>query len=129
MKRGLKDISNGPNNFIYTGYNHCPDEKGTESPLRTWRTSDCTGYNHCPDEKGTESQTAADSIVCWLVVTTIAPMKRGLKDTVDSGLFCLGNCYNHCPDEKGTESNVTPSGSKSSIKCYNHCPDEKGTES
>ena len=39
-------------------------------------------------------------------VTTIAPMKRGLK-VLDGGIVLMGIYrYNHCPDEKGTESFV-----------------------
>ena len=36
-------------------------------------------------------------------VTTIAPMKRGLKDFKNIGEGSPAWCYNHCPDEKGTE--------------------------
>ena len=110
------------------GYNHCPDEKGTERRITERPSSQRVhGYNHCPDEKGTES------IVCLLcahpfrevttiapmkrglkvpivynplfslLVTTIAPMKRGLKGAADAFAQGGGTGYNHCPDEKGTE--------------------------
>ena len=61
-------------------YNHCPDEKGTES-LWGWQTPHRAGpsYNHCPDEKGTESSDDKYHIAEIRWVTTIAPMKRGLK--------------------------------------------------
>ena len=38
------------------------------------------------------------------MVTTIAPMKRGLKVVADDYTFTFDPSYNHCPDEKGTES-------------------------
>ena len=37
------------------------------------------GYNHCPDEKGTERTQMSDNRQQG-AVTTIAPMKRGLKE-------------------------------------------------
>ena len=68
-------------------------------------------YNRYPDEKGTESW-LSDAGVSTLVpndsaVTTVTPMKRGLKD-----IFIAPPCeafiepcvYNRYPDEKGTES-------------------------
>ena len=36
-------------------------------------------YNHCPDEKGTERSVVISDLSNCPVVTTIAPMKRGLK--------------------------------------------------
>ena len=67
--------------YVWTdqGYNHCPDEKGTER-INLWLCTftNLTSYNHCPDEKGTER--------------LVRPLLRG--ETMS---------YNHCPDEKGTE--------------------------
>ena len=87
-------------------------------------------YNHCPDEKGTESSSFNRHESCLGVVTTIAPMKRGLK----GGCWFRGGRedrrYNHCPDEKGTESvPIILIIALLVIVSYNHCPDEKGTES
>ena len=39
-----------------------------------------------------------------LEVTTIAPMKRGLKGIMAGMSASVRIGYNHCPDEKGTES-------------------------
>ena len=39
-------------------------------------------YNPCPDEKGTESRGNAIKWEGPLDVTTLAPMKRGLKETL-----------------------------------------------
>ena len=39
--------------------------------------------NHCPDEKGTESDTSQIRVVGFYRVATIAPTKRGLKDTIN----------------------------------------------
>ena len=82
MKRGLKATHSASSQRQTSGYNPCPDEKGTESSL-TYSVPPCVPgrYNPCPDEKGTES------------------CRDGTK---------LGNptsSYNPCPDEKGTESN------------------------
>ena len=79
MKRGLK-----VDNIIAIGcsqsrYNHCPDEKGTERRWMRLETPSDISYNHCPDEKGTESTTEVRAFKVEAQVTTIAPMKRGLK--------------------------------------------------
>ena len=42
--------------------------------------------NHCPDEKGTESGVPRSRRFSWRVVATIAPMKRGLKETIDTAI-------------------------------------------
>ena len=82
MKRGLKATCRAPVAWIRTSYNHCPDEKGTESgSLRPFFTAP-HGYNHCPDEKGTESLFHRIVVTHSSAVTTIAPMKRGLKVNV-----------------------------------------------
>ena len=86
-------------------------------------------YNHCPDEKGTESL-AADRFPERIPhVTTIAPMKRGLKANSPASPESPCSSYNHCPDEKGTESIVHCGIFRAGSLSYNHCPDEKGTES
>ena len=61
------------------GYNRYPDEKGTERHPESHADSRGTGYNRYPDEKGTERL-----IICICDdqrkdVTTVTPMKRGLK--------------------------------------------------
>ena len=61
-------------------------------------------------------------------VTTIAPMKRGLKAVKESGISGAINGYNHCPDEKGTERSAKDRVHIPFPDSYNHCPDEKGTE-
>ena len=38
-----------------------------------------TSYNRYPDEKGTESLDAFQEVLNEYVVTTVTPMKRGLK--------------------------------------------------
>ena len=55
MKRGLKGSSAVRKDYTPLCYNHCPDEKGTESPVPRGQLLGDMGYNHCPDEKGTES--------------------------------------------------------------------------
>ena len=61
-------------------------------------------YNRYPDEKGTESHNA-ESRISKLPphVTTVSPMKRGLK--VIEGKHAPDDLmsYNRYPDEKGTE--------------------------
>ena len=42
------------------------------------------------------------------LVTTIAPMKRGLKAAEFMSIFIALISYNHCPDEKGTERQQYP---------------------
>ena len=59
MKRGLKADC------------HCDQERRIRS------------YNRCPDEKGTESQAMGKPLNEMYMVTTVAPMKRGLKDHRD----------------------------------------------
>ena len=56
MKRGLKATSTNRSDCGSNGYNHFPDEKGTESsyPVHLIILL-ISGYNHFPDEKGTES--------------------------------------------------------------------------
>ena len=66
------------------GYNRFPDEKGTESTLLYQQRHRVGGYNRFPDEKGTESEIrhTIHKYICR--VTTVSPMKRGLKDTTAS---------------------------------------------
>ena len=58
------------------------------------------------------------------LVTTVTPMKRGLKAELNLCIDEKGTnirwSYNRYPDEKGTESYANWS--------YNRYPDEKGTE-
>ena len=87
------------------------------------------GYNRYPDEKGTESIIHATLLSFVREVTTVTPMKRGLKglilrDADDSVL-----CYNRYPDEKGTERFAYAATANTIGFSYNRYPDEKGTES
>ena len=86
-------------------------------------------YNHCPDEKGTESLNISTAKLSRYCVTTIAPMKRGLKVPINIIIIAYIRRYNHCPDEKGTESCLKNGRPILYRNRYNHCPDEKGTES
>ena len=66
--------------IAFTRYNRFPDEKGTESTNACGFGSVSLGrYNRFPDEKGTESVTLERGECCLLLVTTVSPMKRGLK--------------------------------------------------
>ena len=106
-------------------------------------------YNRYPDEKGTESTSHFHLAVVTTVlkrglkdpdsdeVTTVTPMKRGLKGVINVRMRSTP----HNRDEKGTESirrlqpftTVTPMkrGLKASERTglCNRYPDEKGTES
>ena len=64
-----------------------------------------------------------------LQVTTVTPMKRGLKGLPDADIGYIGISYNRYPDEKGTERLKQPSVSIVIPLSYNRYPDEKGTES
>ena len=68
---------------------------------------DILSYNRCPDEKGTESSLNCRSRV-RAHVTTVTPMKRGLKGSENVAVSFLRDWrrqgYNRYPDEKGTES-------------------------
>ena len=61
-------------------------------------------------------------------VTTVTPMKRGLKECIQSAQQSPSVCYNRYPDEKGTES-LTELSYTLILESYNRYPDEKGTES
>ena len=63
-----------------------------------------SSYNRYPDEKGTERATNSRVMVPRVPVTTVTPMKRGLKDHTSTSQHKNSVCYNRCPDEKGTES-------------------------
>ena len=128
MKRGLKEFMGDGNPIDPFGYNHCPDEKGTESstpPPMTLALPRVTTI--APMKRGLKAGEMADMLaIVWSVttiapmkrglkahshrrcrwerrVTTIAPMKRGLKERDHHGHLCTRSSYNHCPDEKGTE--------------------------
>ena len=154
MKRGLKAMEEGDNPPSCSRYNRYPDEKGTESCSKghdngNWGLS----YNRYPDEKGTERRFTNFTRVASRGVTTVTPMKRGLKALNKSNMLNIMTSYNRYPDEKGTErwydgldnetkgvvTTVTPMkrGLKvcspirfcAAVICYNRYPDEKGTES
>ena len=110
-------------------YNRYPDEKGTErwQVIRDARERQ-ESYNRYPDEKGTESCRTESWHVHLSRVTTVTPMKRGLKVRRDRTRHGVVVCYNRYPDEKGTERLLpVPDG----LHCvsYDRYPDEKGTES
>ena len=63
------------------------------------------------------------------VVTTVTPMKRGLKDRNNHHANHVRIRYNRYPDEKGTESSLFQSITSVEVGSYNRYPDEKGTES
>ena len=82
MKRGLKVKVDIRDTLLKFGYNRFPDEKGTESHngiLTVWREL-C--YNRFPDEKGTERSSSALKSSRLMSVTTVSPMKRGLKVSI-----------------------------------------------
>ena len=60
-------------------------------------------YNRYPDEKGTESYRLFDKGCYLFYVTTVTPMKRGLKVESADNLLDFDGGYNRYPDEKGTE--------------------------
>ena len=84
-------------------YNRYPDEKGTESILDSGNTAHECCYNRYPDEKGTE-RASKHRPKALLMVTTVTPMKRGLKVSGHQLIYRGRRRYNRYPDEKGTES-------------------------
>ena len=62
------------------------------------------------------------------VVTTVTPMKRGLKDLIKRRQQAEEKSYNRYPDEKGTESLDRKCEVVEVYRGYNRYPDEKGTE-
>ena len=67
---------------IVPGYNRYPDEKGTESLLLIRLSEKSLRYNRYPDEKGTERLHNTCHAASAPFVTTVTPMKRGLKDYI-----------------------------------------------
>ncbi len=65
---------------------------------------------------------------CPQIVTTVSPMKRGLKGKKGNRNPSKATCYNRFPDEKGTESVIKRILIDCLVVCYNRFPDEKGTE-
>ena len=108
MKRGLKDRREH-NRFpddsqTIQSYNRFPDEKGTEradkSPPRLshWYVTTVS-----PMKRGLKVQ-ACDRNANRSGVTTVSPMKRGLKGLDSVIMLECAVGYNRFPDEKGTES-------------------------
>ena len=102
-----------------------PMKRGLKASTRsnttgsTRRVTDLYCYNRYPDEKGTErnvSISGGTNTTTGCVVTTVTPMKRGLKDNPPE-IYC---CYIPLPETYPIDA--TPRG-------YNRYPDEKGTES
>ena len=83
-------------------------------------------YNRYPDEKGTE-RLRMGTVMEIDRVTTVSPMKRGLKVSTVWMIIGDGSSYNRFPDEKGTESVSRPTYLVY-VSRYNRYPDEKGTE-
>ena len=142
MKRGLK--ANSLHADVFDGherYNRYPDEKGTE---RTSKALSITKYGnvvlHCynryPDEKGTESRRIIrlNSLNPRAEVTTVTPMKRGLKDPYyypdkgDKGDAKPRRVTTVTPMKRGLKG-LSGHALPSLAHGYNRYPDEKGTES
>ena len=104
MKRGLKAPKPIRPVNRRVSYNRYPDEKGTErtSPDQYYQSP--RGYNRYPDEKGTERLWFFLRLARFSLVTTVTPMKRGLKESQGLTGRWWDACYNRYPDEKGTES-------------------------
>ena len=86
------------------GYNRFPDEKGTESNLKFVDTDRCSSVTTVsPMKRGLKDDSRKSEPGFPDLVTTVSPMKRGLKDRWRrvSRNFLMG--YNRFPDEKGTE--------------------------
>ncbi len=66
-------------------YNRFPDEKGTESTIAQFQEWRQMSYNRFPDEKGTERKRVAAPPPSIMKVTTVSPMKRGLKVLAGGG--------------------------------------------
>ena len=79
MKRGLKDTGKPRTRNARKCYNRFPDEKGTERNHKRKESVFVVGYNRFPDEKGTESRITRFGGQGLTEVTTVSPMKRGLK--------------------------------------------------
>ena len=78
MKRGLKEGVHVSVDVVIERYNRFPDEKGTERGERQTCESRFICYNRFPDEKGTE-RFHLNLVLGHCKVTTVSPMKRGLK--------------------------------------------------
>ena len=116
MKRGLKVARNAVISIGWNGYNRFPDEKGTESEYKQADAIAQFSYNRFPDEKGTERSMEAEEKEFQETVTTVSPMKRGLKDGGGVHRITVCGCYNRFPDEKGTESsNEQPEPTESEV--------------
>ena len=128
MKRGLKVLSASLLAAYWISYNRYPDEKGTERfqcVLMFAFQADVTTVS--PMKRGLKDDDGGIG-EGGSVVTTVTPMKRGLKARARLRLMWAWGCYNRFPDEKGTESTgATPA--YVGWGCYNRFPDEKGTES
>ena len=105
MKRGLKASQSTDTLYDVSSYNRYPDEKGTERLEGEDDELYCRrSYNRYPDEKGTESPDPLSYPPPLHAVTTVTPMKRGLKEPPTTPTPRPTTCYNRFPDEKGTES-------------------------
>ena len=108
MKRGLKELSERIEAGKCPVTTVTPMKRGLKEDRRVCSLSTSESYNRYPDEKGTESHgrwsiTDTNRPAITRTVTTVTPMKRGLKDLkeyVTAWRLCR---YNRYPDEKGTE--------------------------
>ena len=82
-------------------------KRGLKAPLSPTSLLVLSSYNRYPDEKGTERINKKDDIKKTLGVTTVTPMKRGLKDL----------CY-QLVTNLGLVTTVTPM--KRGLKAYRH---------
>ena len=129
MKRGLKDIVAMDVAESRKRYNRFPDEKGTERGIQVAETRHLQFVTTVsPMKRGLKADTKPVSEAV-ADVTTVSPMKRGLKEY---GAILGGRVwdrYNRFPDEKGTESRHSMPLQSGAHRGYNRFPDEKGTES
>ena len=111
------------------GYNRYPDEKGTERSLSqpSMRSNSC--YNRYPDEKGTERSIVDQHFTddSLSIVTTVTPMKRGLKVRHHANHSCQRGVTTVTPMKRGLKANLHIA-TRFLIDGYNRYPDEKGTE-
>ena len=89
--------------MVVTGYNPCPDEKGTESELLDKQLKFLNQVTILAPMKRGLKAVLYNSEEILNFVTILAPMKRGLKEMTEGGLGMSNIRYNPCPDEKGTE--------------------------
>ena len=109
MKRGLKEYSKSHLQQQRQRYNRFPDEKGTERHIITLHgTSGEIVTTVSPMKRGLKAK-HIDKVKGVPCVTTVSPMKRGLKARTERATSGTDKRYNRFPDEKGTESRPSKS--------------------